>query len=131
MDDAIMYSRMHRELEPFSTARVLAVIVSFNPEGEILENIQRLRSQVGSILIIDNGSSAESLQHLRRLNTERAIELLEVGMNMGIGHALNLGVTRATKLGYEWLLTMDQDSQAPSHLVATLVEYFKESVFIF
>ncbi|MFV9510455.1 glycosyltransferase [Tepidibacillus sp. LV47] len=31
--------------------------------------------------------------------------------NQGIAHALNVGAKRANEEGYEWLLTMDQDSR--------------------
>jgi hypothetical protein len=55
---------------------VCAVIVSYNPPVEILENIAALRPQVNSIVVVDNGSSEPNLEMLRR---ERSKYDFEVG----------------------------------------------------
>ncbi|MQA90708.1 MAG: hypothetical protein GEU90_10795, partial [Gemmatimonas sp.] len=45
-------------------ADVLAVIVSYHPDESIVANAAAIASQVGSVLVVDNGSSAEADRYL-------------------------------------------------------------------
>jgi rhamnosyltransferase len=51
------------------------------------------------------------------------IDLLELNENKGIGCALNLGVKKAADLGYQWVLTMDQDSSPEKNMIAMMLSY--------
>jgi len=106
-----------------SNPDILAVIVSFNPAERLCESIRRLKGQVGTILVVDNGSSRESLDRLRALRLEHEFELHELGLNKGVGYALNLGLRKAQERGVEWLLTMDQDSLPDSKMVSRMLAY--------
>ena len=89
---------------------VLAVVVSYNGLHKTRRTVDALRGQVGHVHIVDNGSAAESLNVLDVLEQEPGITVERLGENRGVGHALNLGMERATQIGCSWLLTMDQDS---------------------
>ena len=96
---------------------VLAVVVSYNGLGRITQTVEALLGQVGCVHIVDNGSEAESLAVLKSLERRPGVTLELLGMNRGVGHALNLGVRRARQVGCAWLLTMDQDTTVEGSLV--------------
>lgn len=89
-----------------------AGIVTYNPSPDRLkENIDALlaESGIGMLYIFDNGSSdAKGIEQLVSGNCR--ITLIRSGENRGIAFALNELCRSAKAGGYEWLLTMDQDS---------------------
>jgi rhamnosyltransferase len=89
---------------------VLAIVVSYNGLQKTKQTVEALRPQVGHVHIVDNGSGGETLAVLESLEREARITVERLGENRGVGHALNLGVERARRMGCSWLLTMDQDS---------------------
>jgi rhamnosyltransferase len=97
---------------------VLAVVVSYDGAPKIRRTVDALRGQVGRILIVDNGSGAETLDVLASLEEEHDVAVVRLGENRGIGHALNRGVQFARESAYGWLLTMDQDSVVEPTLIA-------------
>jgi rhamnosyltransferase len=96
---------------------VLAVVVSYNGLQSTRQTVEALRTQVGEVYVVDNGSAPESLAVLDTLELEEGVVVERLGENRGIGHALNRGVRRARERGYPWLLTMDQDSLVDGSLV--------------
>lgn len=90
--------------------RILAVVVSFNGGDAPVTLARSLAGQVHEVLIVDNGSTAESVRKLHALDAVSGIVVEWLDDNYGIGHALNVGVARARELECEWLLTFDQDS---------------------
>ena len=104
---------------------VCAVIVSYNPSSAVLKNIAALRTQVGSIVVVDNGSSHEHLAMLRNGRSQCGFELIENGSNLGIAVALNVGVREGKAKGCSWVVLFDQDSSVEPgfiHLMLTTIE---------
>jgi rhamnosyltransferase len=77
-----------------------------------------LASQVGEILIVDNGSSEEALNAIRTAARAVGATVLEFRDNMGIATALNAGLNFARDRGYPWLATLDQDSRVTDSMIA-------------
>jgi rhamnosyltransferase len=50
------------------------------------------------------------------------IEYIWNGNNLGLAKALNIGAAKATECGYDYLLTMDQDSRATPDMVLKLTQ---------
>jgi rhamnosyltransferase len=96
---------------------VLAVVVSYNGLQKTRQTVDALRRQVGHVHIVDNGSDQESLAILESLGREPGISIEFLGVNRGVGHALNRGARRARETGCSWLLTMDQDSVVDGSLI--------------
>ena len=88
----------------------MAVVVSFNGRGKIVETIESLAGQVDHVHVVDNASDPESLEILQKLSLRPGISITWLAENKGIGCALNIGVKLAREQNYRWLLTMDQDS---------------------
>jgi rhamnosyltransferase len=93
-------------------------VVTYNGADGISVGIDALRGQVGRILIVDNGSDRPTQDVLDALEQEDGIVVLRLGVNRGIGHALNRGIDYARESGFSWMLTMDQDSVVSPTFVA-------------
>lgn len=107
---------------------VCAAIVSYNDPVCLLKTIQGICNQVEKILVIDNGSSHDNVEKIRKnLPKNQSIEFFFLQKNMGIGYALNFGLKKSMQYGYQWLLTLDQDSTANENMVQKLYEYAKKN----
>ena len=92
---------------------ILCVIVVYNPDLIVLQNnIRHLIDDVTMVMLWQNS----------RLNDKERRELVSIfdqskivfagnGNNEGIPRALNYAVSHMNEKGYDYLLTMDQDSQ--------------------
>jgi rhamnosyltransferase len=101
-----------------SSEDVCAVVVSFNPDPDILLRlVDELVRQVGEVVVVDNGS--RDADKLQVLCTPQA-SFLALGANRGIAAAHNAGIThaRSGKAGY--VLLMDQDSIPAEDMVDQL-----------
>ncbi len=101
---------------------VCAIVVTYHPDGGFPERVARIVTQVGALVIVDNGSDAAELRMLRELpvhpagtasenrTVNPANTLVLNAENLGIARALNIGIERAGALGFLWVLLLDQDS---------------------
>lgn len=102
---------------------VAGVVVLYNPDGHVLDNIRKYVHDLGRLYVVDN-SDKELPDGLGAfLKGTRNVEYIRFGENRGIAHALNEGASRATEAGFDWILTMDQDSGATSGMVRRLYEF--------
>jgi len=104
-----------------------AVIVSYNPSLDVLRNIATLRSQVSSIVVVDNGSSEQHLAMLRGGRSECGFELIENGSNLGIAVALNVGVREVKAKGCSWVALFDQDSRPEPGFIDLMLAAFENA----
>ena len=96
--------------------KVLAGIVLYNPDTQRLnENIEAIIPQVNSIIIIDNGSTESAFNNI--LENFNHITYIRNEKNMGIAYALNQICGYAYTHGFDWVLTLDQDSVATPGMV--------------
>ncbi len=110
-----------------AAARVAAVVVTYWPQAEELTSLLlSLRDQVDRVIICDNsdGASIDTVLPpvLRAPEWEGFLYWHSLGSNLGIGAALNQGFEIAARLGYEAVLTLDQDSEATPGMVVALWE---------
>jgi len=108
-------------------ANVCAVIVTFRPVAEHLENTIKARSQVKRLVVVDNGSSEQALAPFRAAQPNADFHLIENGENLGTAAALNTGIRWAKSIGCEWVILFDQDSTVTDGLVdALLTAYYAD-----
>ena len=86
--------------------RTAAVVVWYQPVAEFVGNLQSYCSFVGAVFVIDN-SGSDNGALVRDLDGVTYVPFHE---NVGIGAALNTGCRMALEKGYEFVMTMDQDS---------------------
>ncbi len=107
--------------------KVAAVVVLYNPDASVIENINTYADQVEKLYVVDNSETADKEfwenEILRNKNTEYYCN----NSNIGIAGALNIGARKAISDGYEYLLTMDQDGKAAAGMVVKLAELMDAS----
>lgn len=102
---------------------ICAGIVLFNPEiNRLKDNIYSIIKQVPLLVLIDNKS--DNIDQVKDLiKNIKNIILIENCENKGIAQALNVILEVSYKQGYDWVLTLDQDSVADKHLVEKYKEF--------
>lgn len=102
-------------------SRVLAGIVLYNPDLKRLkENIDSINAQVDQVLCVDNGSSNINEVIEKFGDTVSYIRFEE---NLGIAAALNTILNYAQDSGYDWFITLDQDSVCMPGLIENYLKY--------
>jgi GT2 family glycosyltransferase len=101
---------------------VICVLLNWNGWRDTLACLRALAASDYpnmSLLVIDNGSTDGSVEHIRRAHPD--IRLIETGRNLGFGAGANVGLRHALEshVDYVWLLNNDTEPhpQALSELV--------------
>lgn len=109
-------------LDDYNNSTVLAIVVSYNDTNALSLTVNALATQVGHLIIVDNGSGNDVKNYIsHKFSKRREISILFLSKNMGIGAAVNLAFKSINTSEFNWVLTMDQDSIAHSLMVANLV----------
>ena len=107
-------------------SNICAGIVTYNPEIRRLEeNINSVIKQVDKVYIVDNDSA--NIDGIRALVKSENTVLIENNDNYGIAKALNQMCKCAKNDGFNWILTLDQDTVIPNNLIQDFMPYTKES----
>ena len=103
--------------------KILAGIVLYNPDLIRLNLvIAAVYNQVEEVLLYNNGSS--NIEGIERIaEGYRRVVLLNAPENKGIAYALNQLCCWSVNKGYEWILTLDQDTICPENLIEKLNPY--------
>jgi len=108
---------------PTQANDVCAVVVTYHPDSEFPERVARIVPQVGSLVIVDNGSDEAELEMLREITAHPSITLVANAENLGVARALNIGMQRAA-LNSSWALLLDQDSRVDADMVQSLLAVY-------
>lgn len=106
---------------------VCAVVVTFHPDLDVIENLSKVRPQVQALIVVDNGSPAAAVNFLRVASSQIGFELIENGENLGIAAALNTGVRLADAGLFKWVMLFDQDSCVTEGFMDTMLHAFESS----
>lgn len=90
--------------------KLCAVVVTFHPSRSDLHGLDQLSGQVEGLIVVDNGSPDATVAYLRTASARLSFELIDIGENLGLAAALNIGGRRARDRGFEWVIFFDQDS---------------------
>jgi membrane-associated phospholipid phosphatase len=99
------------------------------PSPRLLKETLR---HVGSLLIVDDGSPAESARRLERLSHEHGIQLLRLPVNRGKGDAIRAGLAEilAKQPTAKGVLVIDADGQHPPDAIPSLLEAAAEAELV-
>jgi len=98
--------------------KICSATILYNPNDSLLENLATYYDHVDRLFIIDNSENENNIEaNLIRKFGFSKITLVKNKKNIGIATALNDACELAKTNGFDWVLTMDQDS------------YFKSGVF--
>lgn len=99
--------------------KIAAGIVLYNPEiNRFKPCIDSLIQQVDKIYVFDNSENAE------QLSQDAKIVYITEHKNLGIAYALNRIMENAHADGFDWIITMDQDSIIPN----VMVDEYKKAI---
>lgn len=101
--------------------KIAAGVVLFNPDNRTLECLKCLKRQIERIYVFDNSTKPLNI------TLPDSVIYLSEGENKGIAYALNRIMERAKDDGFEWVLTMDQDSILPDGMIADFAKYLDHS----
>ncbi|AKF24217.1 hypothetical protein YH65_01495 [Sulfurovum lithotrophicum] len=91
--------------------KIAAVVLLFYPSEEVLSHIETYCHEVMHLYLVDNTEEhALSVFLKEKLLSFPNVSVIHQYENIGIAKAFNLALKHAKKDGYDWLLTMDQDS---------------------
>jgi rhamnosyltransferase len=92
---------------------IAGTIILYNPNiEEIIANVQSYISQLDKLIVVDNSdNTAKNIEEILNNTFNNKIIYINNNHNLGIATALNIACDRAIELGYDWILTMDQDSR--------------------
>ena len=93
-----------------------ALVVTYNPEIQVFELLDKLKQQFNKILVIDNNSSNKQSIIDYCLLEPNIIEFYGNDINVGLAKALNQGCQQGIKYGFSWVVTFDQDTFVLSNL---------------
>lgn len=101
--------------------KISAIVVTFNPGRDVVENVKSLLEQVSNVIVIDNASNSSARDFVENLQTLQNVTVVYRENNGGIAAALNEGVRLARSKGADWIGTFDQDSMPMPSMVAHML----------
>ncbi len=102
---------------------VLVVLLNWNSAVETataVASVSRMDYPNFRTLIVDNGSSDDSVVHLRKL-VGPGVELIESPVNTGYTGGCNLGMEHALKTGADYIWLLNNDAVAEPGTLSSLV----------
>lgn len=102
------------------------VVVLYYPQSDVWDNIQSYLDQIDMLYLMDN-SPEKSKTMLHNLEQCEKCKYVSMGENQGLVIALDKGIQMATEDGYDYVLTMDQDSVFDEGAVATMIDKIEQS----
>lgn len=100
--------------------RIGGVVVIFNPRKGYLDNINSYLNQVDELLVFDNSYEKKDwLVDFVKSNSK--IKYVGFQKNLGVAFALNYAAKYFVEAGFEFLLTMDQDSVVPEGMIKKML----------
>lgn len=113
---------MGRPISTPSADNVCALVVTYYPDDGFVDRLEQVLPQVGKVVVIDNTPlETVSMDVKAAIQGLPNTELIENRVNKGIAEALNQGLAFAAENGFDWLLTLDQDTQCQPDMVKTLI----------
>ncbi len=101
--------------------KIAATVILYNPADNFVDNILLYANDVEVIYAIDNSETLSS-DRAQKLALLPNVIYMPNGDNVGIAKALNIAAERAIQDGYDYLLTMDQDSKVTSGMIKTMLD---------
>ena len=98
------------------------IIPNINGKGWLKDSIESVYAQTEQdfeLIVVDNGSTDESLEQARSYCSRPNFQLIENGSNTGFSHAVNQGIARAKS---EFVVLFNNDAFAEPDWLAELIK---------
>ena len=104
---------------------ISVVLLNWNGVDDTLACLNSLTSLTYSrfsVVVVDNGSTDNSLAHLRPYTATYPLTLLEAGRNLGYAAGNNVGIRYALEHGANFVLVLNNDTAVAPDLLDRLLE---------
>ena len=98
--------------------KLACVVVFYNPTKKNIANIYNYIDSLDRIYVVDNSND-----NVIRIKEDNKIKYIKLKENLGIAKALNIGCEKAIGEDYNWLLTLDQDSEITPNIINKMKKY--------
>lgn len=105
---------------------ICCVIVTYNIGKQFYNCFNSIVNQVDKVVIVDNGSNRETLDVLKSIEDNKEAVIIYNNDNLGIATALNKGIDYAMRNNYDWVLTMDNDSEATPNMIKSMLKWYEK-----
>src|SRR5260370_23738906 len=103
-------------MTPTIAPAIAAVPLNFGKPADTFDCVRSLEAS-GSpnlrIIVVDNGSSAEARERLRR-DLPKTVTFIQSDQNLGFAGGNNLGIRKAMELGARYVLLINNDAAVKS-----------------
>lgn len=107
--------------------RIAALIVTYNIDEKIEKGYEAIRDQVDKIIFVDNGSNINTIKVLNDImNRDNKVEVIFNKENLGIAKALNSGIERIKGKGFDFVITLDHDSEPSKNMIKKMILRYEE-----
>lgn len=106
--------------------KICAVVILFNPEPGVTENIRSYLDDIDLLYIYDNSTNNKT--DLSGFRNYKKVVYIKKEENMGLPYAFNEVAELAVKEGFDWMVTFDQDSMACSGMMKSMREFVESSI---
>ena len=90
--------------------KIAACVVLYNPSEQVIANMQSYCLYVDCLIAVDNSEQKNNTVITAIQSDLHQVIYKFLHANLGIAAALNIACTTAVEKGFDWMLTMDQDS---------------------
>lgn len=107
------------------SSNICVVITTYRPDGRFQFRVERVKeNNVGFIIIVNDGQCSENKKLLSEwFDNTTDIVVYHNDKNIGIAASLNKGISIATERGFQWILTLDDDTFIAKDMVVQLINY--------
>jgi rhamnosyltransferase len=107
---------------------IFAIVVTYNADNDFSDNLSSYINQVDKVIIVDNGSSQNTIAQLIILKDKYLDKIIIIfnNQNLGIATAQNIGITTALLEKNDFIIFFDHDSKAKDDMITKLKEAYYE-----
>ncbi len=105
----------------YKEKKVAVVVPAYNEEHFIGQVIDSIPAFVDQIIVVDDGSSDRTYDHVKELSNSRIV-LLRNSTNQGVGRSTINGYRKALELGSDIVVKVDADGQMPLDHLPNLLD---------
>ncbi|MBQ5558502.1 MAG: glycosyltransferase family 2 protein [Lachnospiraceae bacterium] len=106
--------------------RYAGVVVLYQPDDEVVSHVKTYINAIECLYVIDNSTNYNEYV-IEKLNEIPKCKYVSLDGNKGLAVALNIGCNMAKEDGFDYILTMDQDSIFEEHAVEKMIQVVENS----